>query len=400
MKRSISDLGPEQLSGRRALVRVDYNVPLDESGTVQDDTRVRATIPTLEALRAGGARPVLLSHLGRPKGKPDPRFSLRPVAPLLAELTGAEVLFVDDADSDEAADASRSLSDAQILLLENTRFLAGETGNDPDLARRFAALGDLFVNDAFGSTHRAHASVVGVTEFLRPAVAGLLVRRELEALGALRADDLPRPFVIAFGGAKIADKIQLLDFFLERADSLLIGGAMANTFLRAAGHPTGRSLVEEDALDLARSLLERGGDRLVLPADLVVAPAPDAAEDRVTVVDATGIPDDQAAFDIGPATIADYGSRIETARTFFWNGPMGMFEQPAFAAGTFEVARAAVRATESGAFTVVGGGDSASAIHQAGLAEAVSHVSTGGGAAMEFLARGSLPGIEALDEAG
>jgi len=206
--------------------------------------------------------------------------------------------------------------------------------------------------------------------------------------------------VIAFGGAKIADKIPLLDFFLERADSLLIGGAMANTFLRAAGHPTGKSLVEEDALDLARSLMERGGDRLVLPADVVVAPAPDASAADVSVVAASEIPDDRAAFDIGPATRTDYAERIETARTFFWNGPMGMFEQSAFAAGTFEVASAAVRATEAGAFTVVGGGDSASAIHQAGLADAVSHVSTGGGAAMEYLARGSLPGIEALDDAG
>lgn len=398
MKQSISDLRPEQLAGRRALVRVDYNVPLDESGTVRDDTRVRATIPTLRALRAAGARPVLLSHLGRPKGEPDPRFSLRPVVPLLAELTGSDVVFVEAADSEGAVEASRSLFDDQILLLENTRFLAGETKNDPELARRFADLGDLFVNDAFGSTHRAHASVVGVTEFLRPAVAGLLVSRELEALGALRADDLPRPFVIAFGGAKIADKIPLLDFFLERADSVLIGGAMANTFLRAAGHPTGKSLVEEDALDLARSLMERGGDRLVLPADVVVAPAPDASAADVSVVAASEIPDDRAAFDIGPATRTDYAERIETARTFFWNGPMGMFEQSAFAAGTFEVASAAVRATGAGAFTVVGGGDSASAIHQAGLADAVSHVSTGGGAAMEYLARGSLPGIEALDE--
>lgn len=398
MKRSISDLAPEQLAGRRALVRVDYNVPLDEDGTVRDDTRIRATLPTLKALRAAGAHPVLLSHLGRPKGEPLPQFSLRPVVPLLAELTGDDIVFVESADAVGAEDASRSLLDGQILLLENTRFLPGETTNDAELSRRFANLGDLFVNDAFGSTHRAHASVVGVTEHLRPAVAGLLVRRELEALGALRADDLERPFVIAFGGAKIADKIPLLEFFLERADSLLIGGAMANTFLRAAGHPTGTSLVEEDALDLARTLFERGGDRLVLPTDVVVAPDPDAQETDVTVVGATEIPADRAAFDIGPATRALYSERIEAARTFFWNGPMGMFEQPAFAEGTFEVARAAARATEAGAFTVVGGGDSASAIQKAELADAVSHVSTGGGAAMEYLARGSLPGIEVLDE--
>jgi phosphoglycerate kinase len=398
MKKSILDLGPEELSGRRALVRVDYNVPLDGSGAVQDDTRVRATLPTLELLRRRGARPVLMSHLGRPKGVADPKFSLRPVVPLLSDLAGVEVRFAAPADSDEARAASRSLADGEMLLLENTRFLPGETDNDPELAERLAALGDLFVNDAFGSTHRAHASVVGVTEFLRPAVAGLLVQKELEALGKLRSDDLARPFIIAFGGAKIADKIPLLEFFLERANELLIGGAMANTFLRAAGRATGTSLVEDDAVDLARSLLDRGGEKLVLPSDVVVAPGPGAARSDITVVEIDEIPEELAALDIGPKTRRAYGERIEAARTFFWNGPMGMFEQPAFAAGTFEIALAAARATDAGAFTVVGGGDSASAIHQAELASAVSHVSTGGGAAMEYLARGELPGIEALDE--
>ncbi len=399
MKRAVTDLRPEELAARRALVRVDYNVPLADDGTVQDDTRVRATVPTLSLLLERGARPVLLSHLGRPKGDFDARYTLEPLVPVVASACGATVEFASPADSSDAVAASRALGEGQILLLENTRFLPGETRNDPELARRLAALGDLFVNDAFGSTHRAHASVVGVTEFLRPAVAGLLVQQELDALSALRRRDTARPFAIAFGGAKIADKLPLLDFFLERADSLLIGGAMANTFLRASGLPTGRSLVEEDALELAAALLDRGGERIRLPTDLVVAADPDADPEHTRVSPATEIPDEASAFDIGPDTAAAYARQIEASNTFFWNGPMGLFENPTFEAGTFAVAMAAAKATSGGAFTVVGGGDSASAIRAAGLSEQVSHVSTGGGAAMEYLAHGSLPGIEVLDDA-
>ncbi len=396
MRRSLRDLGEPELSGRRALVRVDFNVPLAD-GQVQDATRIEASCPTLDLLTGHGARPVLLSHLGRPAGEPDSRCSLRPVADLLALQIGRPVRFVGPADSALALEASRSLPAGEILLLENTRFLPGETRNDPGLARRLAALGDLFVNDAFGTTHRAHASTVGVTRWLKPAVAGLLIERELMALDRLRADPA-RPFVVALGGAKISDKIPLLEGFLERADRILIGGAMANTFLRARGAEVGGSLVEEESITTARALLERGGERIELPVDLVVSRA-GRPPGSALVVEASSVPSDGAALDIGPRTRERYAEVARQARTFFWNGPMGRFEEEAFAEGTRTVASAAAEATADGAFTVIGGGDSAAAVRQAGLAEAVSHVSTGGGAALEYLSVGSLPGIEALDPA-
>ncbi len=397
-RKTLKDLPAASLRDRRALVRVDYNVPMDEDGTIRDANRIEASLPTLRYLLEHGARPVLVSHLGRPKSGPDPRYSLRTVAPVLGGLLGAPVRFLPETDSDAAVAATRELAPGSVLLLENTRFLPGETKNDPELAQRLARLGDFYVNDAFGSTHRAHASTVGVTEFLRPAVAGFLVEDELEALSALRSPK-GRPFVVAFGGAKISDKIPLIEGFLERADIVLVGGAMANTFLRAAGLPTGSSLVEEEALDVAAELLHQPGSRLRLPTDLVVAEAgsPDALRSKIVAADS--IPDDRAAYDIGPATRETYAHAIGESRTFFWNGPMGLFERPGFDSGTVRVAEAAASATAEGAFTVVGGGDSASAIRQAGLAHAVSHVSTGGGAALEFLAAGTLPGIEALDEA-
>ena len=397
-KRSLSDLDPAHLSDRRALVRVDYNVPLDAEGRVADATRVEATIPTLRRLLEAGARPVLLSHLGRPKGVPDDRFSLAPVAPVLAGLLGETVRFAGPADGREALEASRSLVPGEVLLLENTRFLAGETSNAPDLAERFSELGDLFVSDAFGSTHRTHASVVGVAGILHPAVAGDLVAAELAALAGLRTVG-DRPFVVAFGGAKIADKISLMETFLDRADEVLVGGAMANTFLKAAGASMGSSLVEDAALDVARRFLETSADRLRLPSDLVVGRFEPEAPGGGLVVPADRVPGGLAALDIGPATAEAYAASIRAARTFFWNGPMGLFERSGFDAGTRAVAQAAADATRSGAFTVIGGGDSASAIRQAGLAHAVSHVSTGGGAALEYLAHGTLPGLEALDDA-
>lgn len=397
-RRTIEDLSPEVLRGRRALVRVDYNVPMDEDGTVRDANRVEASLPTLRRLLESGARPVLVSHLGRPKGKPDPRYSLRPVAAVLEGLLEAPVVFFEETDTDGAVKASQSLEPGSVLLLENTRFLPGETKNDPALSKRLARLGDLYVNDAFGSTHRAHASVVGVTEFLRPAVAGLLVESELESMSALRSPR-GRPFVVAFGGAKIADKILLIEELLERADVLLVGGAMANTFLRAKGLPTGTSLVEEEALDVAAGFLARPGNGLRLPTDLVIAEPGALDASRSRIVRAEAIPDGMSAFDIGPETRETFAHAIAESRTFFWNGPMGLFERPGFDSGTVRVAEAAAGATAEGAFTVVGGGDSASAIRQAGLAGAVSHVSTGGGAALEYLAAGTLPGIEALDEA-
>jgi phosphoglycerate kinase len=374
---------------------VDYNVPLDQGG-VADPTRIDASLPTINRLLDGAALPILISHLGRPGGEVRPELSLAPVAACLAERIGAEVRFVADLAGEEASRAAGELVASQILVLENTRFLPGETANDPALAARLAALADFYVSDAFGTLHRAHASTVGVAALLRPAVAGLLVEAELDALGSLRTDPA-RPFVVGFGGAKISDKIELVEAFLSRADVLLVGGAMANTFLRARGFATGRSLVEEDALGAARAVLQRAGNKLRLPEDVVVAsdPADPGAEVFETASDA--IPGEYAAMDIGPRTRAAYAREIERAGAFFWNGPMGRFEDRRFAAGTFALAEAAASATRSGGFTVIGGGDSAAAVRAAGLMDEVSHVSTGGGAALEFLARGTLPGIEALD---
>lgn len=398
LRRSLADLAPSELNGRRVLIRVDYNVPLAADGSVSDVTRVRATLPTLRHVLENGGRPVLLSHLGRPKGQVVPSMSLAPVAPVLAAELGTPVRFVPSTDTDAAVRASTDLRPGEVLLLENTRFLSGETTNDPALAARFARLGDVFINDAFGSTHRAHASVVGVADHVRPAVAGFLVQRELEALSGLRSGG-EKPFVVILGGAKIGDKIGLLETFLGTADRVLIGGAMANTFLSAMGASTGRSLVEGEAVALAGRFLATGGDTLVLPTDLVVADpsAPDASE--AVVVPADSVPSDLAALDIGPESREAFAAIVRGAETVFWNGPMGLFEKPGFDAGTVSVALATAECTAAGGFTVIGGGDSAAAIRQAGLTDAVSHVSTGGGASLEFLAQGSLPGIEALDPA-
>jgi len=397
--KTLRDLDPAEFRGKRVLVRVDYNVPMDEDGTVRDANRIEASLPTLLYLLEHGARPVLVSHLGRPKGEVVPRYSLAPVAPVLEQLLGAPVQFMAETDTDAAVEATRQLEEGSVLLLENTRFLPGETANDPELSRCLARLGDLFVNDAFGSTHREHSSVVGVADLLGPAVAGFLVESELMAFAELR-NPRERPFVVAFGGAKISDKIPLIEAFLDRADAVLIGGAMANTFIRASGLGTGASLVEEDALDVAAGFLARPEHRLSLPTDVVVADAgePDATLSSIVAIDS--IPADRAAFDIGPRTRETFAHAIGESRTFFWNGPMGLFEIPGFDSGTVRMARAAAEATAEGAFTVVGGGDSASAIRQAGLSGAVSHVSTGGGAALEYLAKGSLPGLDALDRIG
>lgn len=397
--KTLRDLDPAELRDKRVLVRVDYNVPMDEDGTVRDTNRIEASLPTLNYLLEHGAKPILLSHLGRPRGEVVPRLSLAPVAPLLERLLEAPVRFVDETDTDAAVEATRQMEPGSVLLLENTRFLPGETSNDPELSGRLARLGDMFVNDAFGSTHRAHSSVVGTAEILNPAVAGFLVESELEAFAELR-NPRERPFVVAFGGAKISDKIPLIEAFLDRADAVLIGGAMANTFIRASGLDTGTSLVEEDALPVAAEFLARPEHRLSLPTDVVVAEPgnPDATLSSIVPVDA--IPGDRAAFDIGPRTRETFAHAIGESRTFFWNGPMGLFEVPGFDSGTVRMARSAAEATAEGAFTVVGGGDSASAIRQAGLAGAVSHVSTGGGAALEYLAQGSLPGLDALDRIG
>jgi len=395
-KKTIRDLSDAELRGKRALVRVDFNVPLDDGGRVSDDTRIRAALPTVEYLASRGAKVVLLSHLGRPKGKPESKYSLAPVAARLHELTSRPVSFVDSTDSDAARDATRRLGDGEILLLENTRFLPGEEKNDVALSRSLAQLGDLYVNDAFGSAHRAHASTEGVARVLHPAVAGLLMEKELDYLGrALGSAE--RPFVAILGGAKISGKIDVIEQLVPKVDGLLIGGAMACTFYEAMGLETGTSLVEDDRVEMAAALLDRAGFRLTLPHDAAVAPSLDEPE-KVHVVRRDAIPENEAMYDIGPDTIASFTRAIGSAKTVLWNGPMGVFETPPFDAGTRAIAQAMADATAKGATTIVGGGDSAAAVVEAGLEDRMSHVSTGGGASLEFLEGKKLPGVEALDE--
>jgi len=396
-KKTLRDLDDAQVRDRRALVRVDFNVPLDDEGQITDDTRIRASLPTIELLLERHARPVILSHLGRPKGKPDPKYSLQPVSKRLEELCGHKVIFVESTDSDEAVQACRNLKTGEILLLENTRFLGGEEKNDQRLSRALAELGDFFVNDAFGSAHRAHASTVGVAEHLRPAVAGLLMQTELDYLGGALANPA-RPFVAILGGAKISGKIDVIEQLLPKVDGLLIGGAMACTFFRAMGLETGKSLVEEDRVPMAKALLERGGMRLTLPHDAMVAPSLEDTR-SAKAVPRNAIPSDQAMFDIGPQSAASFARAIASAKTVVWNGPMGVFETPPFDAGTRAIAEAMAAATSRGTVTIVGGGDSAAAVSEAGLEKKMSHVSTGGGASLEFLEGKKLPGVEVLDEA-
>jgi len=393
--RTVRDLAPAEVAGRRALVRVDFNVPLDAAGEVADDTRIVAALPTIEALLAGGARVVLLSHFGRPKGAPDPRYSLAPVARRLAALLPRPVAFLGSTVGPEAEGAVAALPPGSVLLLENTRFLPGEEQDDDALARALARLGDLYVNDAFGAAHRAHASTAGVARHCRPAVAGLLMERELAYLGgALEAP--ARPFVAVLGGSKISGKIDVVEALLPKVDHLLIGGAMACTFFRAMGLETGASLVEPDRVEMAAALLARAGDRLVLPEDATVAPSMDpGASARAVARDA--IPAAEAMYDIGPASAARFAALITGAGTVLWNGPMGVFERPPFDAGTNAVAQAMAAATARGATTIVGGGDSAAAVAVAGLEARMSHVSTGGGASLEFLEGRPLPGVTALD---
>ena len=378
-------------------MRVDFNVPLDAHGHITDDTRIRAAIPTLELLVERGARVVLLSHLGRPKGKPDAKYSLEPVARRLKELMPRrDVSFVESTDTDEAQKATMALADGQIVLLENTRFLGGEETNDPRLARGLAQLGDLYVNDAFGAAHRAHASTEGVAHHLSPAVAGLLMDRELAYLhGALERPG--HPFVAILGGSKISGKIDVIDALLPKVDALLVGGAMACTFYKAMGLETGTSLVEPDRVEMAKELLEQAGTRLILPHDATVAvDVKSGASARTVPKD--GIPADMAMLDIGPRTAESYSRAILSARTVLWNGPMGVFETPPFDKGTRAIADAMAAATGQGATTIVGGGDSAAAVEQFGLAPKMSHVSTGGGASLEFLEGKALPGVDALTE--
>jgi phosphoglycerate kinase len=396
-KLTVRDLAAEQLKGKRALVRVDFNVPLDEHGHVTDDTRIRAAIPTLDLLLDRGARVVLLSHLGRPKGKPEPKYSLEPVARRLRELMPRrEMRFVESTDTDEALKATTELKDGQVLLLENTRFLGGEETNDERLARGLSQLGDLYVNDAFGAAHRAHASTEGVAHHLQPAVAGLLMEKELAYLqGALERPQ--HPFVAILGGSKISGKIDVIDALLPKVDALLVGGAMACTFYKAMGLETGTSLVEPDRVEMAEELLEEAGTRLILPHDATVAPDIKSGK-AARAVQKDQIPRDMAMLDIGPRTAESYARAILAAKTVLWNGPMGVFETPPFDKGTRAIAEAMAKATGQGATTIVGGGDSAAAVEQFGLAAKMSHVSTGGGASLEFLEGKTLPGVAALTE--
>jgi phosphoglycerate kinase len=398
-KKTVSDLDPSTLSGRAVLVRADLNVPI-ESGKITDDQRIRASIPTLRLLTEAGARVILLSHLGRPKGTPDPAFSLAPVAAHLEELLGHPVRFVPVSAGPEVDAASAELRDGDVALLENTRFMAGDTKNDPDLAASWAALADLFVNDAFGAAHRAHASTSGLAEAViargGEAVAGLLMARELRFLGDA-LDHPEHPFVAILGGAKISGKIEVIDALLPRVDRLLVGGAMANTFFKALGLETGASLVEDDRIEVARETLERAGERLLLPVDCVVA-AEIANGAPTTVVQRSRVGKGDRIGDIGSATRDVFAREIAGARTVVWNGPMGVFEVDAFAGGTVAVAEAVASACDGGATAVVGGGDSAAAARRAGVAERITHISTGGGASLEFLAGDALPGVVALTE--
>lgn len=397
-KKTIRDLTGAMLYQQRALVRVDFNVPLDDAGRVTDDTRIRAAIPTLEYLAAKGARVVLLSHLGRPKGGPDPKYSLAPVAKRLDELSDWPVHFHAGTIGADAVAATKALGDGEILLMENTRFFPGEEKNDEELSKAMAELGDLYVNDAFGSAHRAHSSTAGVTKYLSPCVAGFLMEKELDYLGKAVAEP-KRPFVAILGGAKVSGKIDVIEALLPKVDGLLIGGAMACTFFRAMGLETGKSLVEEDRVDLAKGLLDRGGMRLTLPHDALVAPSLDAGGSARSVK-RDAIPADQAMYDIGAESAASFSRAIASAKTILWNGPMGVFETKPFDAGTMAIAKAMAEATKRGAITIVGGGDSAAAVADAGLEGAMSHVSTGGGASLEFLEGKVLPGVAALDDRG
>jgi phosphoglycerate kinase len=382
-----------EVAGRRVFVRVDFNVPLEKGG-VGDDTRIRETLPTLRFLLQRGARLVVASHLGRPKGRPKPEFSLAPVAKHLSFLLERPVKFTGEIVGPAVEEAARELADGDLFLLENLRFDAGEEANDPEFARRLAATAELYVNDAFGAAHRAHASTEGMVKHFTKAAAGLLMEKELHYLG-MALTDPPRPFVGLLGGAKVSDKIDVVRSLLSKVDELLIGGGMAYTFLRARGLPTGKSLVEEDKVDLARDLLAEGGSKLHLPVDHVVASKFEASAESKTLP-VSEIPDGWMGLDIGPETIASYGEEIRKAKLVVWNGPMGVFEMEPFARGTVKLAEM-VAASE--ATSIVGGGDSVAAVHRAGVASRITHISTGGGASLEFLAGEKLPGVEALTDA-
>ena len=391
-KKSIRDI---EVEGKRVLVRVDFNVPLDKTGKVSDDTRIRAALPTIRHLVEKGARVILASHLGRPKGTFDDRYSLKPVAHRLQDLLGQNVTLVEEAVGDLPRKAISQMQDGEIVMLENVRFYSEEEKNDDRFARSLADLAEIFVNDAFGAAHRAHASTEGVARVI-PGVAGFLMEKEIEFLGkALSNPD--HPFVAIIGGAKVSDKIGVIGNLLGKVDTLIIGGGMANTFLRAKGLDLGKSLLEGDKVDLALALINKATDagvKILLPVDLVISRAADPEAER-KVVPVDSVPEDWMALDIGPESSQIFGQAVREAKTVIWNGPMGVFEMEPFAQGTFSIARSLA---ESGATTIVGGGDSAAAVEKAGVAGRITHISTGGGASLEFLEGKKLPGLAALQD--
>lgn len=399
-KKTVAALTTEDISGKRVLVRADFNVPLDDQGAITDDTRIRAALPTIQDLTGKGAKVVLASHFGRPKGKVVDEMRLTPVAKRLSELLGQDVVKCDDCVGDAVTAAVGGLSNGQVALLENVRFYAGEEANDPDFAKQLAANADLYVNDAFGTAHRAHASTAGVTEYLSPSVGGYLIEKELQYLQAA-IESPQRPLAAIIGGSKVSSKIGVIETLLEKVDKLLIGGGMIFTFYKARGLSVGKSLVEEDKLELAKALeikaKEKGVD-LLLPTDVVVADnfAPDA---NAQTVSAEAIPDGWMGLDIGPDSVKVFQEALKQCKSVIWNGPMGVFEFDKFAVGTEAIARTLAELTPQGVTTIIGGGDSVAAVEKVGVAEQMSHISTGGGASLELLEGKVLPGIAALDEA-
>ena len=390
-KQSVRDV---DVRDKRVLVRVDFNVPI-KNGEVTDDTRIRRALPTIRHLLSEGAHPVLISHLGRPKGEPDPKYAMDPVAARLGELLGEPVKKLDAAVGPGVVEALEDWDGGGVVLLENSRFYPGETKNDPDLSDQLAALADLYVDDAFGAAHRAHATTVGVAERL-PSAAGLLLEEEIDYLDGV-LEDPERPFVAILGGAKVSDKLGVIESLLRTADSLLVGGAMCFTFFKARGYEVGDSLVEDDYLEEAKRLMDEAGERLVLPVDVVVAEEMEEGTEAGTVA-VDSIPSGKMGLDIGPETVVLFEERIAEARTIFWNGPMGVFEIEAFAKGTEGVARAVAEASSSGATSVIGGGDSVAAVNKLGLEDSMSHISTGGGASLEYVEGKELPGVAVLPD--
>ncbi len=390
---SLKDL---ESKGKRVFIRVDFNVPLDDSGSIRDDTRIKAALPTINFLLEQGAKLIIASHLGRPKGKFVPGLSLKPVATRLSELISREVTLAPDVIGDEVNTLKRGLEEGQILVLENVRFYSEETANDEDFARKLAQEVDYYVNDAFGACHRAHASVVAITRFVEKSAAGFLVEKEVDYLSKV-VHSPQKPFVAVLGGAKVSDKIPVIENLLTKADSILIGGAMAYTFFKAQGYDVGRSLVEEDKIELAADILSKTKEKNIkfyLPSDHVIATEANV-EAKPQTIDSFPLPSETMALDIGPKTIENYAEIIAGAKTVFWNGPMGVFEIDQFSQGTTKIAEAVA---SSGALSIIGGGDSVAAVYKAGVADKISHISTGGGASLEFVANETLPGIEALTE--